>query len=127
MDNQTVKKKLHHTKYKANYKRYILDRVNNDSYTLTTDDEKIEYIFNRFYSEYDWSIQRYGKYKAMKEWLSGLALDLPYMSYEIIELAENMGSIEENPSEKLQNKVLENYWEFMANIILGFEPKTNTI
>jgi len=121
MDNQTVKKKLHHTKYKANYKRYILDRVNNDSYTLTTDDEKIEYIFNRFYSEYDWNIQRYGKYKAMSEWLSGLALDLPYMSYEIIELAENMGSIDSNPTDKVINKVLENYWSFMANIILSME------
>jgi len=121
MDNQTVKKKLHHTKYKANYKRYILDRVNNDSYTLTTDDEKIEYIFNRFYSEYDWSIQRYGKYKAMSEWLSGLALDLPYMSYEIIELAENMGSIDSNSNDKVINRVLENYWSFMGNIILSME------
>jgi len=121
MDNQTVKKKLHHTKYKANYKRYILDRVNNDSYTLTTDDEKIEYIFNRFYSEYDWNIQRYGKYKAMSEWLSGLALDLPYMSYEIIELAENMGSIETNSTDKVVNRVLENYWSFMGNIILSME------
>jgi len=121
MDNQTVKKKLHHTKYKANYKRYILDRVNNDNYTLTKDEEKIEYIFNRFYSEYDWNIQRYGKYKAMSEWLSGLALDLPYMSYEIIELAENMGSIDSNPTDKVINKVLENYWSFMANIILSME------
>ena len=121
MDNQTVKKKLHHTKYKANYKRYILDRVNNDSYTLITDDEKIEYIFSRFYSEYDWNIQRYGKYKAMTDWLSGLALDLPYMSYEIIELAENMGSIETNSTDKVINRVLKNYWSFMGNIILSME------
>jgi len=121
MDNTTVKKKLHHTKYKANYKRYILDRVNNDSYTLITDDEKIEYIFNRFYSEYDWNIQRYGKYKAMTEWLSGLALDLPYMSYEIIELAENMGSIDRNSPDKVISRVLDNYWSFMGNIILSME------
>ena len=44
--------KLHHTKYKTNYKRYILDCVNNENDTLITDDEKIEYIFNRFYKEY---------------------------------------------------------------------------
>jgi len=121
--------KLHHTKYKTNYKRYILDCVNNENDTLITDDEKIEYIFNRFYKEYYYGniALRYGKQKAMSMWLSGLALDLPYYNGEIIELAENMGSIEENPSEKLQNKVLENYWEFMANVILGFEPKTNTI
>ena len=34
-----------------------------------------------------------------------------------------MGSIDENPSEKLQSKVIENYWSFMANVILWFEPK----
>ena len=115
--------KLHHTKYKENYKKYILDRVNNDSYSLTTDKEKIEYIFNRFNSEYDWSIKRNGKYKAMTEWLSGLAIDLPYMNYEIIELAKEMGSIDSNAPEKVIDRVLRNYWEFMANIILGFEPK----
>ena len=121
--------KLHHTKYKDNYKKYILDCVNDENDTLTTDEEKIDYIFNRFYREYYKGniALRYGKQKAMADWLAGLALDLPYYNGEIIELAENMGSIEENPSEKLQNKVLENYWEFMANIILGFEPKTNTI
>ena len=32
-------------------------------------------------------------------------------------------SIEENPSEKLQARVINNYWPFMANVILGFEPK----
>tara|TARA_R100000234_G_scaffold102798_1_gene72136 strand:- start:1677 stop:2051 length:375 start_codon:yes stop_codon:yes gene_type:complete len=121
MDNQTVKKKLHHTKYKANYKRYILNRVNNDSYSLTTDKEKIEYIFNRFNSEYSWNIKRNGKYKAMTEWLSGLALDLPYMSYEIIELAKDMGSIDSNASDKVITRVLQNYWEFMSNIILSME------
>ena len=121
MDNQTMKKKLHHTKYKANYKRYILNRVNNDSYTLTTDEEKIEYIFNRFHNECHWFINRYGKYKAMADWLSGLALDLPYMNYEIIELAKDMGSIDSNAPEKVIDRVLQNYWEFMANIILSME------
>ena len=123
MDNQTMGKKLHHTKYKANYKRYILDRVNNDSDTLNTDEEKIEYIFNRFYSEYYYGniALRYGKYKAMTDWLSGLALNIPYMNYEIIELAEKMGSIDNNPTDKVINKVIENYFGFMANIILSLE------
>ena len=34
-----------------------------------------------------------------------------------------MGSIDENPSEKLKAKVIDNYWSFMANVILWFEPK----
>ena len=120
--------KLHHTKYKENYKRYILDNLHEvdlNGKKLTTDEEIIDYIFDRFYSEYYYGniALRYGKQKAMSMWLSGLALDLPYYYDEIIELAIAMGSIDENPSEKLQNKVIENYWEFMANVILGFEPK----
>jgi hypothetical protein len=117
--------KLHHTRYKENYKRYILDSVNNEDETLTTDKEKINYIFDRFYSEYYSGnlALRYGKQKAMADWIAGLSLNLPYYNSEIIELAIKMGSINENPSDRLQDKVLENYWEFMANIILGFEPK----
>ena len=122
--------KLHHTKYKENYKRYILDNLHEVDWngkTLTTDEEKIKYIFDRFNSEYDWAIERYGKVRAMTEWLQGLALNIPYMYDEIIELAIAMGSIDDNPTEKLETKVINNYWSFMANIILGFEPKTETV
>jgi len=121
--------KLHHTKYKGNYKRYILETIEVDGQgnLLTTDEEKIKYIFDRFNSEYDWAIERHGKVKAMTEWLQGLALDLPYIHGEIIDLAIAMGSIGPNPTEKLEIKVINNYWSFMANIILGFEPKTETV
>tara|TARA_R100000995_G_C3413944_1_gene90711 strand:+ start:249 stop:602 length:354 start_codon:yes stop_codon:yes gene_type:complete len=115
--------KLHHTKYKANYKRYILDTIEIEGNELATDEEKVEYLFNRFYSEYDHQIKRYGKYKAMSEWLSGLALSTPYLNQDIIQLAIDMGSIVENPSDELQSKVINNYWEFMSNIILGFETR----
>ena len=123
--NKGGKMKLHHTKYKENYKKYILSTIEtgiNDE-PLKTDQEKIKYIFDRFNSEYGFMINRVGKYKAMSEWLSGLALDLEYYYSDIIKLAIKMGSIDENPSEKMQSKVCEKYWDFMANIILGFEPK----
>ena len=114
--------KLHHTKYKANYKRYILDTIEIEGNELATDEEKVEYLFNRFYSEYDWHIEHYGKQKAMTEWLQGLALDIPYWNNELVPLAIELGSIDNNPSDELQSRVINNYWEFMANIILGFEP-----
>jgi len=115
--------KLHHTEYKKNYKKYILDCVQLDceEKPIKTDQEKIKYIFDRFNSEFGWNIERIGKHKAMTEWLQGLALDIEYWNSEIVPLAIKMGSIEENPSEKLQAKVIENYWSFMANIILGFK------
>ena len=117
--------KLHHTEYKKNYKNYILSTIEEDGEgkPLTTDKEKINYIFDRFNSEYGFMIERVGKQKAISEWLSGLALDLEYYYSDIIKLAIKMGSIDENPSEKMQNKVCENYWDFMANIIMSFEPK----
>ena len=102
--------KLHHTEYKKNYKNYILSTIEEDGEgkPLTTDQEKINYIFDRFNSEYGFMIERVGKQKAMAEWLSGLALDLEYYYSNIIKLAIKMGSIDENPSEKMQSKVCEN-------------------
>ena len=119
--------KLHHTEYKKNYKKYILNCIELDceEKELKTDQEKINYIFDRFYSEYGWEVERVGKYKAMSNWLAGLALPIEYYNDDIIKLAIEMGSVDENPSEKLQAKICENYWDFMANIILGFEPKEN--
>ena len=116
--------KLHHTKYKENYKQYILSTIQTDGndQPITTEREKINYIFNRFHSEYDWNIKRIGKQKALAEWLSGLALDLPYYYQDIVELAVDMGSIEPNPSDKVIERVEQGYWDFMANIILGFNP-----
>jgi len=117
--------KLHHTEYKKNYKKYILDTIEtglNDE-PLKTDQEKIEYLFKRFNSEYGFMIERVGKQKAIAEWLSGLALNIEFYNDAIVELAIKMGSIEEKPNEKLQARVQNNYWNFMANVILSFEPK----
>jgi hypothetical protein len=52
-----------------------------------------------------------------------LALDIEYYNDSIIDLAIKMGSINPNPNNKLKNTVTQNYFDFMANIILGFEPK----
>ena len=119
--------KLHHTAYKKNYKKYILDCVQLDceDKELKTEQEKINYIFDRFNSEYDWKIERVGKFKAMSEWLSGLALPIEYYYDDIVKLAIKMGSIDDNPSDKLRSKVEQGYFDFMANIILEFQPKQN--
>jgi len=116
--------KLHHTQYKKNYVNYILDTIDEDinGKPLHKDQDKINYIFSRFYAEYGWCIEQKGKLSAMNDWLSGLALNIYYTYYDIIQLAIEMGSIDENPSNKLQDKVIDNYFNFMANIILSLEP-----
>ena len=115
--------KLHHTKYKDNYKRFILSTIEYDinGEPIAKYSDKVCYLFERFYSEYGFMIPKVGKHKAISEWLSGLALDLPYYYNDIVELAIKMGSINPNPSDSLRNKVEQNYWDFMANIILDIE------
>ena len=117
--------KLHHTEYKKNYKNYILSTIetDNEDKPIKTDNEKIKYIFDRFNSEYGFMINRVGKQKAMSEWLSGLALNIEFYYDDIVKLAIKMGSIDPNPNDKLRNRVEQGYFDFMANIILGFEPK----
>ena len=117
--------KLHHTEYKKNYKNYILSTIEEggEAKPLTNDKEKIKYIFDRFNSEYGFMVERVGKQKAISRWLSGLALDLPFYYNEIVDLAVEMGSIDPNPNDKLRERVEQGYWDFMANIIMSFEPK----
>jgi len=118
--------KLHHTKYRKNYKNYILDCIDSEDDLINqelTRDQKIQYLFDRFNSEYGWNIQRVGKYKAMEEWLSGLAINIPYTYFDIIELAKEMGSIDSNPSQALKDRVCENYFSFMAQMVLLLEDE----
>ena len=121
--------KLHHTEYKKNYKAYILECISTEFNwddlieKDLSDDDLINYLFDRFYSECGWAIPREGKRSAMTGWLQGLAIAIPYTYSDVIELAIEMGSIDENPSEALEDRVIENYFSFMANIILSFEIK----
>jgi hypothetical protein len=112
--------KLHHLKYKKNYRAFILDQIDGDN-----DKAKIRFLFDKFYSEYEWRVKQAGKRQAMIDWLSGLALSLPCYNGEIIDLAIDMGSINENPSDQLIDRVLENYFPFMASIILDMEKEIN--
>ena len=67
-------------------------------------------------------VPRVGKRKALAEWLQGIALDIPFYYQDIVELAVNMGSIDPDPSDKVIERVENGYWDFMANIILSFNP-----
>jgi len=105
--------KLHHTQYKQNIIDYILD----------TNETTPEEIFERFESEYGWNIKRKGRRAAMIEWLSGLALTIPCYYSEIINFAIAMGSTDENPTEEQKDKIIENYFPFMANVVLSMGVK----
>ena len=117
--------KLHHTKYTKNYQDYILTTLTEDydGKPFKTDEDKINYLFNRFYKEYGWLVERVGKQKAMTEWLSGLAINIAFTNYDIVELAVEMGSVDKDPTEKEKDQIVDNYFNFMAKIILKMEGR----
>ena len=122
--------KLHYTKYQENYKNYILDCIDSEDDLINKElsrEEKIKYLFDRFNSEYGWNIQRVGKQKALEEWLSGLAINIPYTHFDIIELAKNMGSVNQNLSTVQEDRIIENYFNFMAYMVLLLEDEIKEV
>lgn len=49
----------------------------------------IDYVRSRFFSEKSYEVKRRGLYVAAADWLQGLALNVPYMNFEIEELGYN--------------------------------------
>lgn len=94
------------------YKRFIIDSIDHDG----TAQEKINYLRETFEAEYGWAVSRYGQQGAIREWLQGLpsAVYLPFYNGDIISLAKQHGSLPNNPTESQEEKILENYWNFMA-------------
>jgi hypothetical protein len=121
--------KLHYTKYQKNYKNYILACLDSEDELIGKNlprKEKIKYLFNRFYSEYGWKIGRTRndtKQNVIAEWLSGLAINIPYSYYDIIELAKNMGSANNDLTSTQEDRICENYWNFMAFMVLKLEEE----
>lgn len=114
--------KVHHTKYKPLYEEYILDTVTDENGNqLPNKAASVERLYQRIWKEKGWQIERDGIRVAIIDWLQGIALPIAVYNDDIIDLAIDFGSIDENPSDKLKERVVENYWSFMANIILGMK------
>ena len=91
-------------------KQYILGCVNRP--------DPIEYIRGRFYSECGLRIHQAGRWKAMRGWLQGVSLPIAFSDHEILELARKWGSILPFASEAKEEKIVREYWGFMAAKVL---------
>jgi hypothetical protein len=126
MGRRQIMSKLHYTKYQENYKNYILNCLDDEDALIGKNlsrEEKIKYLFDRFYSEYGFMVDRVGKQKAIAEWLSGIAINIHFYNEDIIKLAQRMGSVNDNLTSSEEDKICQNYWHFMANIILLLEKE----
>ena len=71
-------------------------------------------IYWRFWGEYNHEIVRIGQYRAYASWLQGLAINIPYMNWDILTMAEKTGYLTEGSTEHARQKVLDNYWDFIS-------------
>ena len=101
-------------------REYVLSVVEDglDGEELTTDQEKIAYLKRRFYSEYQWNIDRLGKIKACREWLLGLALNVDYTYFDIEQKLKEWGIIDGSETELVLDKELDRYWDRLASAVV---------
>ena len=97
---------------------YMLNAINSEDYAKNpiTPKEKLQFILNTFRSEYGWAIERYGQTKAFTEWISGLpsSFNIDFENYRILELAHKWESLPANPTERQEQKILENWFNFIT-------------
>ena len=114
-------------KYQENFKKYFLEVIKGEDLPedIKTDKEKVNFIFERFNSEYNHAnnIRRTPNFQMrFAEWLQGLAINLPYNYNDILELAKKLL---ETDQLKNENRIINNYWSFMAYQIIKLKDNLN--
>jgi len=118
--NPVLMKKPLTEKQKINrfYEKYVIDCIDSEGYDVTTNtpEEKLKFLRKTFRSEYGHMIDRVGEQRAFKEWIMGLpsSFNLEFNNYDILKLAKKSGSLPENATDKQEDRVLENYFNFMT-------------
>jgi hypothetical protein len=102
---------------------YILDSIDGDGYgvQLETDKQKIDFVYETFKSEYKYALEHYGQNgmsetRIFAEYLAGLpsCINIEFRNYYILEMAKQWGSIPENATEKQEEKILSNWFNYIA-------------
>lgn len=107
---------------------HILNAIDSDGFDcppVNTDQEKAAFSYNRFMSEYGWRVKQVGEFKAVQDWLQGLALNIAFYNHDILENAKAWGSLPENATESQEDKILANYWPYMAMRLIGLWNRFN--
>jgi len=112
--------KSNSNKYLNNIQSYILDSINSEGYDIKTETptEKIQFLFDCFEVEFNYKNNqlRYPNFQnRFANWLQGLpsAISIPHQYNKILELSRNLLEVD-TLSEELENKIIDNYWSFMA-------------
>lgn len=103
--------------------QYIIDCIDAEGTDKSpqTDKEKVEFLLTEFLacSFYNYNIKKFsGNLTNMLiDFIPGLPsfFHVEYRSHKIIELAKEWGSIPQNATEKQEEKIIDNFYNFIAN------------
>ena len=103
-------------------RQYIIDCIDSENYDVvtTTDAEKLTFLYQTFKSEGGNPEQlRYYKgneYKTFENWLQGLpsSFNVDFENYRIIEIAKQWESIPQDATDRQEDKILENWFNFIT-------------
>lgn len=116
-------------KYLNNIQNYILDSIDSEGYDIKTETptEKLDFLFDCFEVEFNYKNNKL-RYPNLQDrfanWLQGLpsAISIPHQYNKILELSKNLLEVD-NLGEELENKIIDNYWSFMAYHIIKLKNK----
>ena len=118
-------------KYLNNIQTYLIDSVNTEDalHNAITDAEKIAFVMACYDSEFN---HKYNQARHPNEqtrfanWLAGLpsVLNIPFYNDDIINLAKELQEVE-TYAEKMEQRICDNYFNFMSYHILKLNSKLN--
>jgi hypothetical protein len=112
-----------------NINEYIISAIDGESYglQLETPSEKINFVYDTFKSEYAHQIKYYGgnEIKAFGEYLAGLpsCINIEFRNYYIVLIAKSLGSIPMDASEKQEEKIVSNWFNYVSNKFFQLKKK----
>ena len=118
-------------KYLNNIQTYLINAIDSDGYENqpTTDKAKVSFLVDCYNSEYNhaYNVKMYpNEQTRFANWLAGLpsVLDIPFYNDDIINLAKELQEVEKY-TEKMAQRICENYFNFMSYHILKLNQKLN--
>ena len=99
--------------YTSDYQEIENDQPHGDTHP-------IRFFFRVFENEYGWEIVQNGEFVALQKYLQGLpnCIELPMWYSEQITLAKKFGSIPQDATEKDEQKIIDNFYKFMARLLI---------
>jgi len=118
------------SKVKAKINQYILNAIDGEGYERTpeTEQQKLLFLATTFKSEYCYTanFKRFGSVQnVLTEWISGLpsCFNIAFNYCDILEAAKSFGNLPETMSAKEEDKILSNWFPFIASKTLQLMNK----